>query len=187
MHYTSTLKSVCFTGHRPKKLLSPYDENCDYFKKLRALLRKQILIAIEDGCTEFYCGMAMGTDLIAGQLVLDLTALYPNIHLNAVCPYPHQSENYPDSWIGRYMHVLSHCEKIHIICGAYVQGCFAIRNRYLVDNSDKVISVWDGKQQSGTAQTIRYAHSSNKPVVIIRLDKDLAVETIESDCAQLKF
>ena len=40
------------------------------------------------------------------------------------------------------------------------------RNRYMVDQADVLIAVWDGSP-SGTGKTVRYAHQQGKPVIII--------------------
>lgn len=40
------------------------------------------------------------------------------------------------------------------------------RNQYMVDQSDFIIAVWNGKP-SGTGKTIKYAKDKNKIIVII--------------------
>ena len=40
------------------------------------------------------------------------------------------------------------------------------RNEYMVDNSDYVIAVWNGKL-SGTGNTVRYATKNNKVVLLV--------------------
>ena len=43
------------------------------------------------------------------------------------------------------------------------------RNKYMVDQSDLVIAVWDGKKVGGTWNTIKYAKSKEKQVIYIML------------------
>ena len=40
------------------------------------------------------------------------------------------------------------------------------RNEYMVDNSDYVIAVWNGKP-SGTGNTVKYARKNNKMVLLV--------------------
>ena len=40
------------------------------------------------------------------------------------------------------------------------------RNKYMVDNSQIVIAVWNGKP-SGTANTVKYAREQGKTVIVI--------------------
>lgn len=52
----------------------------------------------------------------------------------------------------------------------YTANCMMKRNRYMVDHSDAVIAVWNGSK-SGTGNTVRYAMSSGKKVLIIDPNK----------------
>jgi hypothetical protein len=45
---------------------------------------------------------------------------------------------------------------------------FQVRNKYMVDQADKVVAFNDGRTTGGTANTIRYAESVGKPVEMIR-------------------
>lgn len=40
------------------------------------------------------------------------------------------------------------------------------RNRYMVDQADYIIAVWNGKP-SGTGKTLQYAQQQGKPVRVI--------------------
>ena len=45
------------------------------------------------------------------------------------------------------------------------------RNRYMVDRSDYVLAVWNGKQHGGTWYTMGYAIKQQKQLEILRLDE----------------
>ena len=70
----------CFTGHRPDKLNVKEEE-------LRRLLEMEIRRAIARGFTTFITGMAMGTDLVAAEIVLRLRE--QNRRLKLICALPH--------------------------------------------------------------------------------------------------
>ena len=76
MESASREKSACFTGHRPDQLRGVAADD------LRLELQNLIESAVQEGYTTFYCGMAMGTDILAGELAaalresLDLSAIY---------------------------------------------------------------------------------------------------------------
>lgn len=44
------------------------------------------------------------------------------------------------------------------------------RNEYMVDLSDKVIAVWNGKS-GGTANCVKYAKTVDKPIMLILPDE----------------
>lgn len=70
----------CFTGHRPDKLNVKEEE-------LRRLLEMEIRRAIARGFTTFITGMAVGTDLVAAEIVLRLRE--QNQRLKLICALPH--------------------------------------------------------------------------------------------------
>ena len=63
--------SVAFTGHR----FIPYDK----IASLREALKTVILEHYNRGIRIFYCGMAMGFDLLAAEVVLSMKETYPDI------------------------------------------------------------------------------------------------------------
>ena len=53
--------------------------------------------------------------------------------------------------------------KIH--AEQYYKGCYARRNRYMVDQSQRIIAVYDGRPAGGTAATVRYAKEKDVWIV----------------------
>ncbi len=86
------MKKCCFTGHRPKSLPWGYNENslkCIAFKKQ---LRKVINDVIyNEGATYFITGMAMGVDIIAGEIVAKEKLNCDNLFLEAAIPCKEQT------------------------------------------------------------------------------------------------
>ena len=48
------------------------------------------------------------------------------------------------------------------------------RTKFMVDNSERVIAVWNGENTGGTAFTIKYASKQGKEIYLIR-SSDLSV------------
>ena len=48
----------------------------------------------------------------------------------------------------------------------YTRGCMQKRNKYMVDNSQYVIAVWDGSK-SGTFNTLKYARKLKRNIMVI--------------------
>ena len=44
----------------------------------------------------------------------------------------------------------------------YAPNVFMKRNRYMVENADRVIAVYDGREKGGTVSTIRMVHMKRK-------------------------
>ncbi len=146
----------CFTGHRPQKLKrSP--------TAIKADLEKSILTAIGDGFTTFITGMASGVDIWAGEIVLKLKEKNPYIKLIAAVPFVGSEDYWPETWKARYRSLLGRADLVKFICSSYREDAYQQRNQWMVDNSSKVIAVFNGKP-SGTMYTIQYAKRQKIPV-----------------------
>lgn len=72
---------VLLYRHRPEKCSRDAEE-------IRAELGQEIDLAIENGFTTFITGMARGTDLWAGQIVMERKRQDTHLHLICAIPYP---------------------------------------------------------------------------------------------------
>lgn len=164
----------CFTGHRPQNLGLIKNENSAEFIKLKAVLDDIIEQSICDGYIDFYCGMALGIDMIAATILLEKAQYYPNIKLHAAIPCPQQSDSWNEKDKIRYEEILSNCHTKTIMSPFYTNSCMLSRNKFMVDNSQRVIAVWNGSFRGGTAYTVRYAKQKQREIFVIR-PKDLSV------------
>ena len=158
-----------FTGHRPQRFMfgAEDDARCT---ALKGVIRAQILSLIAQGYEVFYTGMALGTDTWCAEAVLSLKAAHPNIRLIAVVPCQTQADAWPAKQRQRYFNILMRCDGMKAISRLYTPTCMLERNRYLVDNADIVLAVYDGKPRGGTAHAVRYAKARPLPVIIIDPD-----------------
>lgn len=160
-------RACCFTGHRPKSLPFGYNEQHPSCLHLKEILRNEVKRQIaENGVSHFITGMAIGVDLIAAELVLDLKRLYPNITLESAIPCEDQATTWSVAQQERYYNIVAQCDKETLLQRAYTKDCFQKRNQYMVDHSTIIIAVWNG-HPSGTGQTVRYAQAQHKPIIII--------------------
>lgn len=144
--------------------LSAYDERCGQLKRV---LREQIVRLIEeDGVSYFITGMAMGIDMYAAEIVLDLKVKYPGIQLESAIPCETQANQWPELLRERYYNIASQCDKETMLQTHYTPDCMQKRNRYMVDQSDIILAVWNGRP-SGTGYTVRYARNTEKSIIII--------------------
>lgn len=160
-------KTCCFTGHRPQSLPFGFNENDARCAALKKALREQIIHLIEkENVTHFISGMAIGIDMYAAEIVLGLKASYPGITLESAIPCENQAEKWTEEQRDRYFDIAAKCDKETLIQHHYTADCMHKRNRYMVDQADFIIAVWDGRS-SGTGKTVQYAQRQGKPVTII--------------------
>ncbi len=152
-------RRVCFTGHRPEKLI----ESEEYIKDR---LRQEILRSIEEGYSVFISGMARGSDIWAAEIVTELRAEGFEIKLICALPYNGFEERWSSDWQKRYRQILSQADFVRCVSKRYSPDCFQKRNQWMVNHSTKVIAVYNGTN-GGTRNTIEYAKGCKITVVVI--------------------
>lgn len=150
------IKYTCaFTGHRQ------VEENFDVFR-----LEEIITSYIEEGYTAFLCGMAVGFDMIAAELVLKLKDVFPEIKLIACIPCEGQSKYFKLEDKQRYESILKKCDEVKVLNDRYFKGCMQARDRYMVENSNLLIA-YKRVNEGGTYYTLNYALSLNKRICLV--------------------
>ncbi len=163
--------SCCFTGYRPQKFPFSLSQNNPMLDELIHSLEVCVYKLIRLGCKTFYSGMAMGFDILAAEAVLKLKNHFPDILLVCALPYPNQSRNYSEDWAMRYDRILSECDSIITVSDVYSASCFQIRNIYMVDRCDAVLTWYDGKT-GGTRNTLVYAKKHGKTLININQEQE---------------
>lgn len=141
---------IACTGHRE----FPFEENLikDIFKK--SLLKAK--------CTMALSGMAQGADTLFAEAALELGIPY-----KAICPFRGQGSNWPELAKQRYQELILKAEEVVYASEQYHKHCFFIRDRYMVDHSDLLFALYDGRTSGGTFYTYKYAKEQNKKVINI--------------------
>ena len=130
-----------FTGHRPMKMPFGYNEEDPRCIDFKRRLRDTIEMLIWQGYTHFLSGGAMGMDMYAGEIVLDLRQQYPWIALEVAVPFDDQATRWPPEYRKRYQHI--------------------------IDNADLLLAAYDG-QPGGTQMTCDYARKCGVDVCLIK-------------------
>ena len=179
--------SCAFTGHRPTRFSFKYDETHPTCIELKKILAEQINFLYEQGITDFYTGCALGIDLWAGEVVLALAELHPEIKLHCVVPFAAQDQKWTAEQQARYCALLDRSCDVIMTQEKYSKDCYYIRNRYLVDHADIVLAVYDmqANKRSGTGYTVHYAQAQSKPIIVIDPD-DFHIGFFDSE-AQKKY
>ncbi len=150
MEFTaSRMDTVCFTGHRPEKLV--WNE-----EQVRAALRIGIDRALKWKYSTFITGMAQGVDLWAAEEILSLKKEHPNLRLVCAIPYEGYAEKWDNGWKVKYEAVKTSADEVHTICSRNTRSAPVIRDKWMVDHSSLVIAVYNG-EKGGTKTTVEYA------------------------------
>lgn len=155
-------KTCCVTGHR--------DIPAEQIGHIRKSLEQEVDRAISDGFTCFISGFADGVDLLFAGIVAERIAKNPALKLIAAIPYRRRLDTLKKS--ERTRALIDLCVEIYVAGEEYHPSVYAKRNRYMVERSDRVIAVYDGREKGGTVGTIRLAHTTKKEL------REIAVGTL---------
>ncbi|WP_242981776.1 SLOG family protein [Alkalibaculum bacchi] len=142
------------TGHReldPSKI-----------EPIKKALRNAIMEAIKDGYTHFISGFAEGVDLYFAEIVAELKEEH-DLFLEAAI----LNRNRVKTKDTEFQRLLTQCNVVGIHAEEYSPSCYLVRNRFMVQSSDFIIAVYDGREKGGTLSTMRYAHALEKEVKVI--------------------
>ena len=164
-------KSCCFTGYRPEKFPFKLQREDGEYIAFENRLIETVFSLPEEECFTFYSGMAMGFDIIAAEAVLLLKSRNPQVKLICALPFAEQGSGFYGPWRERHEKILHSADKVIKVSEDYFAGCYAKRNAFMVDNSDYVVTWFDGKH-GRTENTLKYAAKKRRHIINLNEDFD---------------
>lgn len=161
--------TACFTGYRAKKFPKPLIPYSDEYYMLQSEVCESIEIAVNEGYSAFLCGMCDGFDLLSGDAVIELRGSYKScfdIRLIAVMPYPNYGNKSWGEWKQIKLDILNCADYIVYIDKQSCRDSYYRRNRFMIDNSSRVICYYSGLS-GGTSYTVNYAQKCDLKIVNI--------------------
>ena len=164
------LKICCLTGQRPKAFpWNYYDETLESQKEYRSTLKDTVERFIKEGYNYFISGGAQGAELDFAETVLKLRKKYPYIQLEIALSHLKQARFYTAKEKIRYAEVLTQADTITILSRQCTRNCAKLRDLYMVNKAELVISAWNCKRQGDTYRILDYAEKQNKQTELIEL------------------
>ena len=161
-------KTACaFTGHRPHKFPWKGDEADLRCVALKAVLAEQVEKLVAAGVTDFYSGMADGSDVWLSQIVLDLRKENPALKLHCYLPCEGQADKWSSSAQERYHSILGQADSVIYVSHNEYDGCMIARHHHLVEAAGRRLAVFNGVKRSGTGATLNYARKLGREILII--------------------
>ena len=145
-------KTCCFTGH--KNLTQE-----QAIEALHLLINRVNELTIE-GYTHFISSFANDTDVLLAQIIGSFRYKNKNLVLEAVIPI----ENKLNS-LDKIKYALMLYNKVTVIQEQCGPECFQKRNKYMIDNSDVVVTHWDEKTSKETYNAVNYARLQGKEII----------------------
>ena len=167
MIYENTREpACCFTGHRPQHLPWGFDESDPRCVNLKQRIYDTVRSVYDSGIRKFLCGMALGCDMYFAESVLELRSQFFGVTIEAAIPCEGQYRRWPTDAREKYFYLLHQFDRETVLSSRYTPDCMHRRNRYMVDNSDVLIAVWNGSS-GGTAYTVKYAREIGRETILL--------------------
>ena len=149
--------TCCITGHRNTRK--------DEEGMIRAKIREQILLLLQQGISTFMVGGAVGFDMLAGEVLLDLREKEgKELRLVSVLPYLAWREKWIEEDKDREDRILEKSDEILVSANEYSRHSYLDRDRRMVDSSAVCIA-YCARKTGGTAYTVRYALKNGLQVI----------------------
>lgn len=145
---------LAVTGHRPDKL-GGYSEEAE--EQLVWFAQKMLLELKPD---RVLTGMALGWDLAIAEACHLLEIPYI-----AYVPFLHQEDLWSEPAKERYRFLLSNAIGDIYFGDRYAKWLFQKRNMALVDDCDDLLALWNGTEQGGTYNCIKYALVKDRDII----------------------
>lgn len=118
--------------------------------------------------TEVITGMALGFDQLVAELCVEM-----NIPFVAAIPCKDQEKLWTKGQQDYYHTLLAKAARsVMVDEGEYAPWKMMKRNQWIVDNSQHMVSYWNGSKEGGTAHCLRYAKSQKRAVEFVRFPKN---------------
>ena len=131
------------TGHRPPRLKGQEKEIKQWAIKQLEYLHPTLM----------YNGMAQGVDQIIAVAAKEL-----NIPIICCYPFPKKYYSPIEEWIAENNQII-------FVSLQYSKTAYFIRDKFMVDHSDKILCVWDGVAGGGTFITRQYTIQKGKDII----------------------
>ena len=165
------MSTIGVTGHRPDKLYGYKNYPYSLLRDPRYIqMRKDVEeILLREECKKVWTGMSIGFDIVVALAVLELQDMGYNIELHCAIP----CQNHTSKWdnpaiIKMYNNILKKATSAVLVTDApYAVYLMQVRNVFMVDESDKILAMWDGSK-GGTCNCIEYAKKKNKEIIYMK-------------------
>lgn len=157
-------KTIAFTG---ESVLTTSTGVPD--RNLENVVRTELYYVLEECCNEgkdtFLCGMELGFDLLAAEVVLELKKSYPDIKLYAIIPFTGQEDEYDSEEKVRYRRINEATDGRQVIWSKdYSVLSYLKRNDFMIENCSEIIA-YSNNNKTGAYYTVHKARKNNMDVL----------------------
>lgn len=146
---------IAVTGHRPPRLKGQEEDIYIWFEEQISMAR-----LMYGKIDEVYCGMAQGADQIFYR-----AAANSYLRINCCYPWKKKDMDFIEQAALGGTTIAPMLTRIWLYDQYPGKKGYIERDRYMVDHCDVLLAVWDGVEEGGTWDTIKYAREKGRPII----------------------
>ena len=161
------MKICAVIGSKKLDAFSKSREDVGSCLALKVLLYRRLESLVEqEAVTGFVCGMAVGAEMLASEVILELKEKYPHISLESTIPYETLASGWNEKLRDRYFNIAACCDKETLLQKHYSPDCFIRQDLYMIGKADIVVSAWAPRSRR-LARELGAAEKLGKKVIDI--------------------
>lgn len=163
------IKTKCVIGgHHLSELPIENNEKHPIALEIKSKLRQNIIELIDDGVKIFMCGMDLGVEMWAGEILLDLKKDYSDIKIHSVIASENRADHWSEEDRERYFDkILPFCDEETYTSIHNDDEAKGYHNNFLSRRADVYLVVWNGGEICDTADLVRKAKKMKKEVIVL--------------------
>lgn len=165
--------SCAVIGQHPTRFKFKYNEYMTSCKRIKKRMHDVFMSLYQRGVRCFFIGGALGVDMWAGEILLNMQRQteYQELQVIMVCPFPGHDVRWDPKSQARQRKLREGCAKVLIGVGPPGGEGYKRRTEYMMKRADYVVAVYDDSRHcSGGKTVIKLVENRNLSLVLIHPD-----------------
>lgn len=168
------LCSCAVIGQHPTRFKFKYNEYMTSCKRIKKRMHDVFVTLYQRGVRCFFIGGALGVDMWAGEILLEMQRQeeFQDLDVVMICPFPGHDARWDPKSRARQRKLREGCAEV--LMGAERPGAEGYKRRtvYMMERADYVVAVYDNEpsQYSGVKTAMSIVEDRNLPMVLIHPD-----------------
>ena len=167
----SQFYSCAITSQRPTRFKFKYQEYMTSCKRLKKRLHDVFVELYRRGVRRFYVGGALGVDLWAGEILLEMSRHeeYRELEIVLVYPFPGHDERWDPKSRERLCHLKENCDQF--VMGSKIVGAqgYWERTAYMVEHADCLVAVCDDETAGPSGVEAVFRMAKVQKIVVVQI------------------
>ena len=142
------MKVVAVSGYKPSEL-GIFKQNHPAISYIKAAIRKELMLLLDDGLEWVIISGQLGTELWAAEVVFELQLEFPQVQLGVITPFLQQEENWSEANKEWYESILAQADFNDSITKKKYEKPwqFRLKNQFFVEKSDALLLFYDQEKE----------------------------------------